>query len=149
MYKKIFVPVDDSRESMRALREACEFAKLLKADIHMVHVVDLSQFGWGGSSFMQSKEVQNVTSEIGGKIIEKAKAVCEEFGVPYNYQILESTGGNVVQVLSQSVKSNNCDLVVMGTHGFSGVMHLLMGSVAEGLLREVDVPIMFLRKHVE
>ena len=51
----------------------------------------------------------------------------------------------MADLLVNDSKANGVDLLIMGTHGFSGLMHLLMGSVAEGVLRQADIPVMLLR----
>ena len=58
MYKKILVPVDDSQASLKALNEACKIAQETQATIAMVHVIDLAQFSWGGTGYLQSGEVR-------------------------------------------------------------------------------------------
>lgn len=146
MYKKILVPVDDSQASLRALKEACVLAKTGGGVIHAIHVVDLAQFSWGGTGYLQSSEVHEATKEVGQKILGRAKEILDEYGVAHEMEVLENAGEKIANVITQSVKKHECDLVVMGTHGFSGVMHLLMGSVAEGVLRQVDVPVMLVRK---
>lgn len=148
MYEKIFVPIDDSAAATKALKEAIGLAKACNSKLVLTHVVDLSQFGWGGTGFMQSKEVRDVTKEVGAKIMEHAKEVLGAEGFDnFEFQMLETPGGNVVKILADSVKSTGSDLVVMGTHGFSGVLNFLLGSVAEGVLKSVDVPVMFLRQN--
>ncbi|MDO5686541.1 MAG: universal stress protein [Neisseria sp.] len=146
MYKKILVPVDDSKASLKALKEACALAKQCGSSLHAIHVVDLAQFSWSGTGYLQSSEVHEASKEVGSKILQRAIEVIESYGVAHEMEVLENAGEKVASIIAKSVKRNECDLVVMGTHGFSGVMHLLMGSVAEGVLRQVDVPVMLIRK---
>lgn len=149
MYKKIFVPVDDSKTSLQALREACSLAKNLGAALHIVHVVDLALFSWGGTGYLQSGEVRAAAADAGRKVLDDAQKIVAEFSLTASEEILECTGQKIPALLADAVKANGCDLVVMGTHGFSGVMHLLMGSVAEGVLRQVEVPVLLVRKIAE
>lgn len=149
MYTKVFVPVDDSQASLLALQEACKIAKQFGAIVHVVHVVDLAQFSWGGTGYMQSAEVHNASKEAGEKVLAKAKEVTSEYGVSVEFSILESAGDKIATLLATEVKASKSDLVVMGTHGWTGVMHMLMGSVAEGVLRQVNVPLMLVRKRGE
>lgn len=147
MYKKIFVPVDDSYASLRALREACGLAKQGDSTLYLVHVVDLAQFSWGGTGYLQSGEVHDASKEVGNKILTKAKEVMAEFGeIKHEMRVMETAGEKVANLIARTVNEQECDLIVMGTHGFSGVMHLLMGSVAEGVLRQVDIPVMLIRR---
>ncbi len=146
MYNRIFVPVDESRASLKALAEACKLAQNTKAVIVMVHVVDMTQFSWGGTGYFQSNEIHQASKEAGSRVLAQAHEVLTQYsGVTAEEHILESVGEKVANLLANKAKEYNCDLIVMGTHGFSGVMHLLMGSIAEGVLRQADMPILLVR----
>lgn len=145
MYQRIFVPVDDSESSNLALREACKLAQEMGAVLRMVHVVDLAQFGWGGTEFLDASELQKSVREGGERLLAQAKALAAAEGIVPDCKVLESWGDKIAVLLREDANSWGADLVVMGTHGWSGVMHLLMGSVAEGLLRQSDVPVLLIR----
>ena len=150
MYNKIFVPVDESRASLKALSEACKLAQNTKAVLCMVHVVDMTQFSWGGTGYFQSTEIHQASKEAGSRVLALAHEVLAKFdGVTAEEHILESVGEKVANLLAGKAQEFGCDLIVMGTHGFSGVMHLLMGSVAEGVLRQADMPIMLVRERAD
>ena len=59
---------------------------------------------------------------------------------------LDNTGEKVAKIICREAKQRSCDLIIMGTHGLTGVMHMLMGSVAEGVLRHAKVPVMLIRQ---
>jgi nucleotide-binding universal stress UspA family protein len=145
MYQHIFVPIDDSETSNTALVEACKLAKETGARIRMVHVVDLAQFGWGGTEFLDASELQKSVKEAGEQVLTQAKELAQAEGVEPESKILESWGDKIASVLLEDAGSWGADLVVMGTHGWTGVMHLLMGSVAEGLLKQSNVPVLLVR----
>lgn len=145
MYRKIMVPVDESRASMRALNEAIGLAKSNGAVVRAVTVVDLAQFNWGSTAYMQSEEVRQAIAASGDKVLERAEARLQASGLSYETAVLESAGDKIADMLIGDARECGADLLVMGTHGFSGLMHLLMGSVAEGVLRQADIPVMLLR----
>ena len=146
-YKKIFVPIDDSRASMLALKEAIKIAKLANAEIFLTHVIDLAQFSWGSAAYVQGAgDLSKETHEIGAKVLSHAKELLESEGIQYEFTILQTIGDKIANLLVKASTENNCDLIVMGTHGWTGVMHLLMGSVAEGLLRQSSIPVMMVRQ---
>ncbi len=149
MYNRIFVPVDDSQTSKQALVEACQLAKTMQAGVRLVHVVDLAQFGWGGTEFLDASELQDSIKQAGGQVLEQASQVAREQGVEPETQILESWGDKISAVLMDDANAWGADLIVMGTHGYSGLMHILMGSVAEGLLKLTDVPVLLVRSQEE
>ena len=145
MYQRIFVPVDDSATSRYALGEALRLAKLTQATVRLVHVVDLAQFGWGGTEFLDAADLQKTIKTAGEKVLQTAVSAAEEAGVPSENGLLESLGDKIAEVLVTDAEAFHADLVVMGTHGFSGLMHLLMGSVAEGIVKKSTMPVLLVR----
>ena len=142
MYHKIMVPVDESAAAKRALQEAIMLAKLCNSVIRVVNVVDLAQFSWGGVGAMPSEEVRKAAGEKG---VREAQEMLEQSQIPFEIEVIESAGDKIADLLIREATEHEVDLVVMGTHGFSGFMHVLMGSVAEGVLRQSDIPVMLLR----
>ncbi|WP_255701216.1 universal stress protein [Chromobacterium sp. Beijing] len=71
MYQRIFVPVDDSETSNLALHEACHLAKEVGASLKLVHVVDLAQFGWGGTEFLDATELQKSIKQAGEQVLAR------------------------------------------------------------------------------
>ncbi|TDR73004.1 universal stress protein [Paludibacterium purpuratum] len=145
MYQRIFVPVDDSETSNLALAEACKLASECHAQLRLVHVVDLAQFGWGGTEFLDASELQKSVKEAGELVLKQAHEKARALGVEPECKILESWGDKIAAVLVEDASAWGADLLVMGTHGWTGVMHLLMGSVAEGVLKLCDVPVLLVR----
>lgn len=145
MYHKIMVPVDESAAAKRALQEAIMLAKLCHSVIRVVNVVDLAQFSWGGVGAMPSEEVRKAVNAVGEKGVREAQALLEQSSLQYEIAVIESAGDKIADLLIREATEHHVDLVVMGTHGFSGFMHVLMGSVAEGVLRQSDIPVMLLR----
>lgn len=145
MYQRIFVPVDDSETSNLALAEACKLALEAGAAVRLVHVVDLAQFGWGGTEFLDASELQRSIRQAGEQVLGQAEARARAAGVAPETRICESWGDKIATVLQEEASTWKADLVVMGTHGWGGLMHILMGSVAEGLLKVSTVPVLLVR----
>lgn len=145
MYQRIFVPVDDSETSALALAEACKLAKEVGAAVKMVHVVDLAQFGWGGAEFLDAAELQGSIREAGEQVLSQARTRAEALGVVPETAIIESWGDRIASVIMDDASKWGADLLVMGTHGIGGLMHLLLGSVAEGVLKIADLPVLLVR----
>lgn len=145
MYQRIFVPVDDSSTSRRALDEAIKLAQHTGATLLLAHVVDLAQFGWGGTEFLDASELQKNIKATGEAVLNQAREAVEAAGLPCSAVLLESWGDKMAEVLVGEAEKEQAELIVMGTHGFSGLMHLLMGSVAEGIMRRANVPVLLVR----
>jgi nucleotide-binding universal stress UspA family protein len=145
MYQRIFVPVDDSDTSNLALAEACKVAKEIGATMRLVHVIDLAQFGWGGTEFLDAADLQKSIKDGGEQVLAQALWRAREAGVEPETAVLESWGDKIASLLLEDSRSWRADLVVMGTHGLGGLAHMLMGSVAEGVVKYADVPILLVR----
>ncbi|MEQ6290722.1 universal stress protein [Vogesella sp. GCM10023246] len=145
MYQRILVPVDDSATSALALMEACKLAKEVGAAMRLVHVVDLAQFGWGGAEFLDAAELQGSIKQAGEQVLAASRSKVEAQGLAAESAILESWGDRIASVIVEDANKWGADLLVMGTHGLGGLMHLLMGSVAEGVLKQADVPVLLVR----
>lgn len=149
MYQKLMVPVDDSLPALRALEEAAKMAKVCGAAVVVVHVVDVAEFNWGVTALGDAKALRQAVDAAGQKVLNHAVAVLAKAGVPYETCVLENAGGRIADLLIAEAKSQAVDLLVMGTHGFSGLMHLLLGSVAEGVVRQASMPVLLVRQSAE
>lgn len=145
MYQRIFVPVDDSSTSRAALKEAIRFAQDQHAVIRLAHVVDLAQFFWGGAEFIDTTELQQSLLENGRKLLAAVETEVREAGVNVDTQLHETYGERIARVIADDAKAWGADIVVMGTHGKRGFDHLLLGSVAEGVMRMATTPILLIR----
>ncbi|MBH5328070.1 universal stress protein [Eikenella sp. S3360] len=142
MYQRILVPIDDSKTSVYALQEACRLAKAVGATLVAVHVVDLSDLKREATMLPRSEELYALEAQVA----DHAEEIMKQAGVPYEIETLENDGMRVADVLIKEAARQQCDLIAMGTHGFSGLLHLLMGSVAEGVLRQANVPVLLFRR---
>jgi nucleotide-binding universal stress UspA family protein len=74
-----------------------------------------------------------------------AAAKAREAGVHAETALIKTEGRRVAAVIVEEAEGASSDLVIMGTHGRRGVEHLLLGSVAEGVVRRATVPVLLLR----
>jgi len=140
----ILVPVDYSACSKAALRLAAELAEKFGASLDIVHV-------WDRPSYM-SDVVSTSTEPVSGRVLfrmiqENADRDLREFlstvAVP-SERIAASRllTGDPASALLNELKHKKHDLVVVGTHGRTGLSHVLLGSVAEKLVRLAHVPVL-------
>ena len=144
MYQRIMVAVDGSETAQRGLMEAVNLAKDQKAKLAIAHVIDLViVHGAGGffGPFVQS------TREFAQEIIERARKSALDAGVEPEIQSPEivTTGYHVADTIAQLARDWNADLLVVGTHGRRGVSRLLIGSVAERVVRVAPCPLLLVR----
>ncbi len=146
MYRKICVPVDNSAASYHALDEALKLAKGVGATLFVLHVIDLTQFSWGASAYTDKTALQEAINATSDEVLKKAEKAVAGSGVSLENKVVENTGERVADIVLEEAEAAGCDMIAMGTHGYSGVMHLLMGSVAEGVMRKTKLPVLLVRR---
>jgi len=149
MYQRIFVPVDQSAPANMALDEAIRLAGDLGAGLILAHSVELPQYGNGNPERMDSLAMEQPLMEVGAQILEEARDKARKSGLEPETHLLENHGESTAEVLLAAARESRAELIVMGTHGRTGLSHLLMGSVAESMLRHAPLPILLIRRHTE
>jgi nucleotide-binding universal stress UspA family protein len=138
MYDRILVPTDGSTETERAVEHAVELAAAHGAQLHAVYVVNSATFA--GLPMETSWEgVGDVLREEAETALARVEAIATDHGVPVTTQVLD---GSPSRRIVEYAEGEDCDLVVMGTHGRGGIDRLLLGSVAEGVVRACSVPVL-------
>ena len=146
MYKRVLVAVDGSSTSTLALREAIKLAKEQQSIVRLVHVVDLSTTYMDVETPWPRDEIQRAYREEGRKILKKAETAARRAGIQFDSKLLEvDYGGRITEAISDQAERWPADLIVIGTHGRRGVSHLLLGSVAEGVVRVATKPVLLIR----
>ncbi|MFB6217874.1 MAG: universal stress protein [Halobacteriaceae archaeon] len=142
MYERVLVPTDGSAATDRAVAHAVELAAVHGATIHGVYVLDTASYA--GLSMDTSWEgVGAMLREEGEEALAAVREAAEEGGVAVETELLEGTPAREIVAAAERT---GADLVVMGTHGRGGIDRLLLGSVAERVVRTADVPVLTVRQ---
>ena len=142
--KKILVATDGSSPSMRAAEYGISIAKMLEAQILVVHAVDpivLDQ----ARSFFEEEEHKDLTrklKEAGQHYVDYVLDLAEKEQVGADSLIVE---GNPFEQIVHTAEESNVDLIVMGTHGGRGTERLLIGSVAERVIEYSRCPVLVVK----
>lgn len=145
MFKRILVPVDGSETARKASEQACALAKEQHAMLRFVHVVDESPIGNFQGLEQDFAAFLDALRESGRDILMQAKDEAAKAGVDAETKLLEVIWGRPAVLIVNEAKAWPADLIIMGTHGRSGFDRLLMGSVAEGVVRTATVPVLLIR----
>lgn len=142
--KRILVPTDFSESSEVAMRYARALAERFKASIHVLHIIeDPFVHGWTGEGYMPDLPTFRESLE---KEAEKRLA---DVITPDDRERLSAVSvikfGNPFLEIVRFAKAEEIDLIVMGTHGRGPVAHMLMGSVAERVVRKAPCPVFTVR----
>jgi len=147
MYGQILVAIDESATSDLALQEAISLAKDLKAALRILHVLDVSPAYLTVDSPYPFMEYQKAIQEAGEKLLANRVSKARHAGVKVDSKLIaiEMYGERIYDVIEEQSKQWPADLIVIGTHGRRGARHLMLGSVAEGLIRVATKPVLLIR----
>ena len=143
--KTILVPTDFSDASSAALDYAKSLAGSFGASIHLVHVMeDLLAHAWSAEVYVAS--MPNLREEIEKEARERlATMVTDEERRTLRVETALVAGNPFLEIIRYA-KANDVDLIVMGTHGRGAIAHILLGSVAEKVVRKSPCPVLTVRK---
>ena len=157
MYKRILVAIDGSSTSDLALREAIGLAKDQNAMLRLVHVLDVIP-PYIIPEFIQAPpplapatqfplaEYQKALREAGEKLLAARAATAHEAGIDVDTKlIVVMPAENIYDAIEEQSKQWPADLIVVGTEGRRGFQRLMLGSVAEGLVRIATKPVLLIR----
>ncbi len=142
MYEKILIATDGSEPSRKAEAHGLALAKILGAAVTILYVVEIAHYprvAPGSAPEVVEERIKihkKAGEEIVGKVVEKGK----EMGVEVHPVVVV---GHPANEIIEHARGH--DIVVMGTLGLSGLSHLLMGSVAEKVVRHAPVPVLVIR----
>lgn len=143
--KKILCPVDFSDSSEAALDVALGLASKLGSELELLHVIQPPIYvGWEDSpaGLAATAEMLEVSRDRSKQQLDLLAANFQSRGVPIRTTLQEGSPHHEIAERSKAV-----DLVVMGTHGRTGLPHLLLGSVAERVVRTAVCPVMTVPVH--
>lgn len=144
MFSKIVVPTDGSDVSVAGALRAVPLAKLASASITVVYVQDVYPYtGIGQSNAAGLQDYMAAARAQGAQAIDRISDAARAAGVPIETLIVEDT--QAARGIVNAAKSCAADLIVMGSHGRSGVAKLVLGSVAAKVLVLSPVPVLIVK----
>ncbi len=147
MWKTLLVPHDFSPCADRALAQAGDLARLHGATLVLVHVTSLPP-GLTADAMLSDRESGQLV-RVDAYARTGATARLEDIAGPLRDAGLDVATrallGDVADEILQLVPEVGADLIVMGTHGRTGLRHLLLGSMAEKVIRQATVPVLTVR----
>ena len=142
--KKVLVPIDFSDYSKNALKYAVNFAKSFNADIILIYVVEPVIYPPDFS--MGQIAMPSINTEWDNRAKDELQKLAKsEIAEIANVKTVIKTGKPFVEII-ETAKEENVDLIIIATHGHSGVEHILFGSTAEKVVRKAPCPVLTLRE---
>ena len=148
MYKHLVVAIDGSNTSLKALRHAVQISGNVGSKITLVNIANPTEYMALAPEFLQEASYEATALANAEKVLNKAEELARSLGATdINRHITVSVKGarDMAQQLVDYANNNEADLLVLGTHGRTGLMHLLMGSFAETVMRQTTLPLLIIR----
>jgi universal stress protein A len=143
--KTILVPTDFSDASRHALRYACSVAEALGASLHILHTVETVHMAAGYMELYPPPQEYFDELEKAART-NLAESLSADEKQRFRAAFVLRSGSPAQEILAYLNEHNDIDLVVMATHGRGGVARLMMGSVADKVLRAAPCPVLTLRE---
>jgi nucleotide-binding universal stress UspA family protein len=143
MYKRIAVGLDGSETGRLALRHAIGLAKQQRARLRLVTVVDEAAWDVAPGQI----ELWKTRIRAAKRLLGTSEAAARRHGVKAETKLIEMEGfgQRIAELIAQDAERWRADLLVVGTHGRRGISHLILGSVAEGVVRVSSFPVLLIR----
>ncbi|MDM1780303.1 universal stress protein [Acinetobacter sp. 10FS3-1] len=144
-FEHILVPIDGSEISYAAVDKAVELAKAFNSKVTVVQVLALDPYI--AAEYITAAQTNDLIERARTSILktlEEAKARFCNAGLDVETQLLE--GQVIYSEIAKAAQSLNADLIVIGSHGRTGFKKLFLGSVAQSVLGQADIPVMVVRK---
>jgi nucleotide-binding universal stress UspA family protein len=144
MFNHLLVPIDGSATAMLAVDKAIGLAKAFDSVVTTIFVVDPYPFAGVGADFAYGQgQYLNAAKAAANDALAQATKALEAAGVKAHSATIEA---HVVwRGILDAAQSDGADLIVMGSHGRSGIEKLVLGSVAQRVLSHAKVPVLVVR----
>ena len=152
MINRILVATDASAASNRALEMAAQLAEQYKADLLIIHVIRDMQIPFEIKEIpeLESDTIESfatardeIMRKVAESVLRDAKQKAEKNGAS-KVETTIGTGDPATSILDIATR-READMIVIGTHGHSGIIHNLIGSVAERVVRKAPCPVLTIR----
>lgn len=140
--RQILVPVDFSEHSLKAIRYALPFAEQFGARLSLLHVIEPmifpGEFGYAPleSENLDGQRMDTARQQLQKMVAELGATVSAEFSVCL---------GRAWKEIVDHARVQEVDLLIISTHGYTGLKHALLGSVAEKIVRHSPCPVLVVR----
>jgi nucleotide-binding universal stress UspA family protein len=145
MYRKILVPLDGSKLAECALPHVKNLAKKQAvAEVILLNVVNVNIPGRGEiPGVVDINEVRRNLFMESNKYLAEVESHLVSEGISVKMESVE--GNRPADIISEYARKNGIDMIVIATHGYTGLKKLMLGSVALGILHESHIPVLLIR----
>jgi len=139
---KILCPIDHSDCSKEALKYAVTFAMKDEAKLLLLHVIDIRSFNEGLDAMSTQIPNEETIEQLRVKLLD---CIPEEIRDDMDVEAIVTQGIPFVEIIS-TAKEKEIDMIVIGSHGRTGISHMMLGSVSEKVVRKAPCPVLTVRQ---
>ncbi len=143
-FEKILVPYDASSYANHAFDEALKIAEKFGSKITVLTVLGTKIEHSTGISLESAIEIQDSKEDAATKILKELDVLAKGKGVEFSFNVIYEP--SPYKGIVNFSNSNPVDLIVMGSHGRSGIKKTLLGSVASGVVENANCPVLIIKK---
>ena len=140
--KKILCPIDHSDCSKEALKYAVSFAMKDEAKLYLLHIIDIRTFNEGLEAMSMQIPDEETLELLRIKLLD---CIPEEMRDDMNVEAIVVQGIPFAEIIS-TAREKEIDMIVIGSHGRTGIKHMMLGSVSEKVVRKAPCPVLTVRQ---
>src|SRR5919201_5660357 len=142
----VLVPIDFSATADRALTYAIALAQQLQARLTLLHVLDLTPVTMEDMTTGMTATYLDDLETDAQHLLQASRERVQRAGLQAESLLVQ---GTPTQTILDTAGDKGVDLIIMGTHGRTGLAHVLLGSVAEHVIRHAPCPVLVMRKTID
>jgi nucleotide-binding universal stress UspA family protein len=140
--KKILCPIDHSDCSKEALKYAVSFAMKDEAKLYLLHIIDIRSFNDSLVAMSQQIPDKETLEQLRMKLLD---CIPEDIRDDMDVEATVIQGIPFAEIIS-TAKEKEIDMIVIGSHGRTGISHMMLGSVSEKVVRKAPCPVLTVRQ---
>ncbi|HKA55967.1 MAG TPA: universal stress protein [Candidatus Binatia bacterium] len=149
-FQRVLVPVDIAERSVTALTYARAIAEHSKGTVYPLHIVPTEETDLLLRDVYQAREGTRANLVVAEKVTrQKLQELAQTHLSGVRYEPVVHVSGDPARTILEVERDVRADLIVMATHGFTGLFHLMLGSLTEKMMREASCPVLSLRQPPE
>ena len=143
MLKKILVPFDGSGYSEKAYEKALEIAEKFQSDLIVMTVLQSKIPDSAGVSIQRLQELQDEQENEATTMLRRLEKDANDKNIPFSIKIVHNPSSS--DGIVSFAENSNIDLIVMGSHGRTGLTKIVLGSVANGVVGHAKCPVLIIK----
>jgi universal stress protein A len=146
LVQHVLVPIDFSNTADRALEYALALAQQLQARLTLLHVLHLTPLAMGDMTTGVPVTALDALETEAHQLLQASLDRVQHAGLQGDCLLVQ---GTPTHTIVETAGEQEVDLIIMGTHGRTGLAHVLLGSVAEHVIRQAPCPVLVMRKTMD